>query len=110
MATRVFREETLELQDGTEVVVRPLTIIRLRKFMEELNKLNDTKDEAEALEVLFNCSRIALSGKYPELTDNEDKFAEVIDVPTIHKVIEISSGVKLNDPNLAAAVEALGTT
>jgi hypothetical protein len=38
----------------------------------------------------------------PELADKE-KLEDVVDLPTIYKVIEVAAGIKLNDPNALAA-------
>jgi hypothetical protein len=43
----------------------------------------------------------------PELSTDRKKLEDVIDLPTVYKIIEIASGVKLNDPNLLAATAAL---
>jgi hypothetical protein len=41
----------------------------------------------------------------PDLADKA-KLEEVIDLPTIYKIIEVASGIKLNDPNALAAALA----
>jgi hypothetical protein len=59
------------------------------------------------MDLLLNCAAIAMKQYNPELAVKE-KLQEVIDLPTIYKVIEIAAGIKLNDPNALAA--ALGGT
>jgi hypothetical protein len=38
----------------------------------------------------------------PEIADKA-KLEEIIDLPTVYKVIEVAAGIKLNDPNALAA-------
>jgi hypothetical protein len=46
---------------------------------------------------------VCLEQLKPELAEDLDKFEEVIEVPTMMKILEIAGGLKLNDPNLAVA-------
>jgi hypothetical protein len=57
------------------------------------------------MDLLLNCSVIAMKQYSPEIATKE-KLEEIIDLPTIYKVIEVASGVKLNDPNALAAALA----
>jgi hypothetical protein len=99
----VFESETLTLQDDTEVEIKPLNIKSLRKFMEVVDKLSDLKKESDAIDVLLEAAAVAIARTNPELAADTDKLEEILDVPTMHKIIEIAGGVKLNDPNLTAA-------
>ena len=38
----------------------------------------------------------------PEIATKE-KLEDVIDLPTVYKIIEVAAGIKLNDPNALAA-------
>jgi len=38
----------------------------------------------------------------PEIADKV-KLEDLIDLPTVYKVIEVAAGIKLNDPNALAA-------
>jgi hypothetical protein len=38
----------------------------------------------------------------PEIAD-KTKLEDLIDLPTVYKVIEVAAGIKLNDPNALAA-------
>jgi hypothetical protein len=94
--------------DGTAITMRPLKITLLREFMKEFQKLNDEKiseDNIKSMDLLLNCSVIAMKQYSPEIATKE-KLEEIIDLPTIYKVIEVASGVKLNDPNALAAALA----
>jgi hypothetical protein len=108
MATSVYETVEVELMDGTAITMRPLKITLLREFMKEFQKLNDEKiseDNIKSMDLLLNCSVIAMKQYSPEIATKE-KLEEIIDLPTIYKVIEVASGVKLNDPNALAAALA----
>jgi hypothetical protein len=108
MATSVYETVEVELMDGTAITMRPLKITLLREFMKEFQKLNDEKiseDNIKSMDLLLNCSVIAMKQYTPEIATKE-KLEEIIDLPTIYKVIEVASGVKLNDPNALAAALA----
>lgn len=110
MATQVYEIIDIELMDGTQLTLRPLKISLLRDFMKEFEKIGDEKiaeDNLKSMDLLLNCAAIAMRQYNPALADKE-KLQDVIDLPTIYKVIEVAAGIKLNDPNALAA--ALGGT
>jgi inhibitor of KinA sporulation pathway (predicted exonuclease) len=110
MATQVTEIIDIELMDGTQLTLRPLKISLLRDFMKEFEKIGDEKiaeDNLKSMDLLLNCAVIAMRQYNPELASKE-KLQDVIDLPTIYKVIELAAGIKLNDPNALAA--ALGGT
>jgi hypothetical protein len=114
MASTVYTVEEVSLQDDSVVVLKPLTIKTLRKFMKVMEGFGSAENEDEGFEVLLDAAALCLKSSRPEFWDNvEDKhseeFEDVADMPTIYKVLDVCGGIKLNDPNLlAAAVEALG--
>jgi len=109
LATQVFKTEAFTLQDESEVEVKPLTINRLRKFMAVITKMNDIEDEADAVDVLFDAAVIAIAKNRPDLAEDREKLEDILDMPTLHKILEVAGGVKLNDPNPTAA-GLVGTT
>ena len=128
MATAVGTREEITLADETDVVLKPLVIFELRKFMKIIEKFTKATDEDEAMDVAIEAAAFCLKGQRPEFwndkknngVDENDKprpkgghteeFEKVADMDTIYKVLEICGGIKLNDPNLLrAAMENLGT-
>lgn len=129
MATRVYNVEQIELQDGKDVTLKPLAIGRLRRFMEAWSKASDLPEGDDGFGVFINCSGIALEenfkGQFESLRANKEESAEgeflsaeykeyledTLDLDTIYKILEVSGGIKLNDPKLleaALAAEQLG--
>jgi hypothetical protein len=41
--------------------------------------------------------------QYNEEFATKEKLEDVVDLPTIYKIIEVAAGIKLNDPNALAA-------
>ena len=108
MATKVYEEFEVELQGGQIVTVKPLNIKRLRKFMEVVKGLEDLDEdqEIESLSILVRAAGIAIGQFNPELGANEELLEESLDIPTIHRILEVAGGVKMNaDPNLLAGME-----
>ena len=107
MASTVYDVEKIKLQNGAEVELKPLTIKELRKFMTVIQKTAEVSSEDETLTLLIDACAVALEKQLPELVKDRDAFEDVLDVPTINRILEICGGIKMDDPNqLAAAVLA----
>lgn len=135
MATRAYRVEELTLQDDTDVVVKPLPIGPLRRFMDAWKQVQDLKTDDDGFYIYINCCGIALEknfapdGKFEDADRKHNLRAtaeesaegeflspkykeyleEVLDIDTIYVIMEVAGGIKLNDPKLmeAAAQVAL---
>ena len=108
MATSVYEIVEVELIDGTKVSMRPLKISLLRDFMKEFQKIGDEKvaeDNIESMNVLLNCAVIAMK-QYNEELATKEKLEDIVDLPTVYKIIEVAAGIRLNDPNALAAALA----
>lgn len=118
MATKIYKEKTIQLQDGVEVTLRPMPIGRLRRFMAVWEEFKDIDDEDKSLDIFVSCSGIALEKELSDRFDGDTKgtgeealsekykeyLEDVLDMDTIYEIMEICGGMKLNDPNLLAAV------
>jgi len=105
MATSVYEVVEVELLDGSTISMKPLKISLLRDFMKEFQKIGDPKiaeDNIKSMDLLLNCAVIAMKQYKPELATKE-QLEELIDLPTVYKVIEVAAGIQLNDPNALAA-------
>lgn len=104
MANSINNKETITLQDGTKVDIRPLTIKNLRKFMEVVEGFEKIKDEKAGLDLMIDAVQIALVAINPEKFNDKDYLEEVLDMPTISRIMEVSGGVDINaDPNQGPA-------
>jgi hypothetical protein len=128
VATRVYEEVDITLQDDTELTLRPLPIGPLRRFMEAWNKFGEVKSEEEGLKVFIDCAGIALerdfkkAGKFDSLKATEaerkkgeflsaeykDYLEDTLDLDTIYKILDVCGGLKLNqDPKALQEAAAL---
>lgn len=124
MATRAYVQKEFTLQDDTEVVLRPLPIGRLRRFMDAWKQMGELDEGDDGFDVLVNCAGIGMEhnfkGKFDSLKatgaeQEEGKFLseeyreyleDVLDIETIYIVLEVAGGIKLNDPKLMEALAA----
>ena len=108
MATTVYDVEEIQLQNGSTVKLKPLTIKELRKFMKVIQKTQEVTSEDETLTILIEACAVALEKQLPDLVKDIDAFEDTLDVPTINRILEICGGIKMDDPNLLAAAVLAG--
>jgi inhibitor of KinA sporulation pathway (predicted exonuclease) len=103
MATTVNEEETIKLIDGTEIKVRPLKISLLREFNKQFAEIAKVADDNDkSTDVLMKCVQIALRQYSPEMATDVKALEDNIDLPTVYKILEAASGMKLSElANLA---------
>lgn len=97
MATKLYNTHIIYLFDGTEVEISPLKIKYLRQFMDTFSLVTNAKDDDESIMILLECTRIAMKQFYPEISESVIDIEDNVDMPTIHKILEISAGIKIND-------------
>lgn len=115
MATRVYKEQDITLQDGVEVTLRPLPIARLRRFMNAWNEFSKAEDEDAGFTVFINCAGIALEENFTDKfevkasaqeqkkgnflgPDYRDYLENVLELDTIYKILEVCGGIILQTP------------
>ena len=97
MSTTTYEAQTLTLMDGTEIAVRPLKISLLRLFTKKFEGVAKVQEDNEkSMDVLHECVAIAMQQYKPELAD-VTKLEEILDLPTVYKIIEAASGVSITD-------------
>lgn len=104
MATTIDEASEVELIDGTKLSVRPLKISLLREFLkkfEEIAKVADDNDKS--MSTLMECVQIAMKQYKPEIAGDLKALEDNIDLPTVYKVVEAASGIKIGDAVAAFA-------
>ena len=96
MATEIYKIETIQLVDGTEVEIIPLKIKYLREFMDAFEAIRVTKSDQEAILVLSECARICMKQYYPSISKTIADLEDNIDLPTIYKILDVAAGIKIN--------------
>ena len=100
MATTVHEGEELTLKDGSVIKVRPLKISLLRPFMKKFEQVAAVaEDNEKSMTLLIECVQIAMEQYSPDLAKDLKSLEDILDLPTVYKVIEAASGVKLTDAN-----------
>ena len=100
MATTINETKEIKLIDGTTISVRPLKISLLRPFMKKFEGIAAVaEDNDKSMSILMECVQIAMQQYKPELADDIAKLEENLDLPTVYKIVEEASGVKLGDPS-----------
>ena len=98
MATTVNEEKEITLIDGTKISVRPLKISLLRPFMKKFEGISEVaEDNEKSMNLLMECVAIAMQQYKPEMAGDLKVLEENIDLPTVYKIVEAASGVKLSD-------------
>lgn len=116
MATEINEPEDLTLRDETKVTIKPLNIKLLRRFMNQVQKLQELENDADAIDVLYVASAIALQGSdRPELGDifvkndagkdttevdpeKSEELEELLDLPIMEHINRVAGGLQ-SDPN-----------
>lgn len=110
MATSVYETVDIELMDGTNISMRPLKISLLREFMKKFAEIADNaNDNDKSMDILMECVEIAMKQYNPEL-DSREKLEDILDLPSVYKVIEAASGIKFDEAGNAAATGIRGLT
>lgn len=98
MATTVNTDEEITLIDGTKISVRPLKISLLREFNKQFASIAEVADDNDkSTDILMKCVQIALRQYSPDMADDVKALEDNIDLPTVYKIIEAASGVKLSE-------------
>jgi inhibitor of KinA sporulation pathway (predicted exonuclease) len=101
MSTEVYEEKVIKLINGTEIKVRPLKISLLRPFMKKFEGISAVaEDNDKSLSLLMECVQIAMQQYNPEIAGDLKALEETLDLPTVYKIVEEASGVKLSDASL----------
>lgn len=104
MATTINESKTITLIDGTEFAVRPLKLSLLRPFMKKFEVIASVAENNDkSLDALLECVKIALQQYKPELLERKD-LEDVLDLPTVYKIVEEASGINLQDAALINSV------
>jgi hypothetical protein len=100
MTTTVHEESKVTLLDGTEINLRPLKISLLRPFLKKFEKVADVADDNDkSMSLLVECVLIAMQQYSPEHSKDAKVLEDLLDLPTVYKVIEAASGIDLGNAN-----------
>jgi len=102
MTTTINETKVITMIDGTTIEVRPLKISLLRDFMKKFEKIQDVaEDNEKSINLLMECVQIAMKQYNVELSADIKKLEELLDLPTVYKIVEEASGNSAIFSNLA---------
>jgi hypothetical protein len=94
MATEVYSVKTITLLNNISFDASPLKIKYLRSFMNKFVLMDNVKNDLEAIEVLSECTKIAMQQYMPHLSETIEDF---IDLDILYEIIGQAAGIKIND-------------
>jgi hypothetical protein len=105
--SKVSTKETIELQDGTKVELRPLNIKNYRAFQETWDAYVKGEDERPEIDFLVSLVQICLRKPLGEQADDVEWLEEALDSEAINYIIKVCAGLDLNpDQAMVTAVAA----
>jgi inhibitor of KinA sporulation pathway (predicted exonuclease) len=100
MATTVNEAVQVNLMDGTTIEVRPLKISLLRTFMKKFEGIQKVaEDNDKSMDILMECVLIAMKQYKPELAQDVKALEELVDLPTVYKIVEEAAGIRMGEIN-----------
>ena len=67
--------------------------------MKSFTGLSEVADDNEkSMDILLDCVQIAFKQYFPTLAEEREKIEDNLDLPTVYKIIDAASGIKLSDP------------
>jgi inhibitor of KinA sporulation pathway (predicted exonuclease) len=101
MATTVNEEKEISLIDGTKLTLRPLKISLLRSFMKKFEGIAEiAADNDKSMNLLMECVQIAMQQYKPDIAGDLAALEENLDLPTVYRIVEEASGIKLSDTSI----------
>jgi hypothetical protein len=94
MATEVYSIKKITLLNNTSFDASPLKIKYLRSFMDKFILMDNVTNDTEAIEVLSECTKIAMQQYMPHLSETIEDF---IDLDILYDIIGQAAGIKIND-------------
>ena len=105
MAAQTNDEKIVTLIDGTKIKVRPLKISLLRPFMKKFEGIQGVaEDNEKSMNLLMECVQIAMQQYKPELADDKEALEENLDLPTVYKIVEEASGIRISESSVLSAL------
>lgn len=111
IATEAYNTEEIKLLNGEVVVLKPLVLKQLKKFMKTMDDWTKSEDADESFELLLTAGARCFSKTNPDFWDEKeekytDEFEENVDIHSLYRALDVCGGVNLNDPKLQEAAQA----
>ena len=95
MAKNAYESKTINLIDGTEILMSPLKIKFLKEFMDIFDLIKFATNDEQSIMILSECATICMKQHYPVI-ENREQLEDLVDLPTIYEMLDICAGIKIN--------------
>lgn len=99
---QVYEEKKVKLQGWPKpIIVKPLVIKQFRRVAKVLDNIQNPDEEHKdflVVDLLLKATAIAMETFEPKLSDVE-VLEDYVDMQTMDHILNVATGVKLNDPN-----------
>ena len=95
MSKYVYEIGRILLLDGTEVILSPLKVKYLKRFMEIFSLIDFVQTQEQAINVLSECAVVCIKQSYP-IIQSKDELEELVDIHTVYRILDICAGIKID--------------
>jgi len=99
---QVYEEKKVKLQGWQKPIsIRPLVIKQFRRVAKVLDNIQNPDDDHKdsvVVDILLEATAIAMETYEPKLSKVED-LEDHVDMATMEHILNVATGVKINDPN-----------
>ena len=97
MAKNVYEIGYVETLSGDVIEISPLKIKYMKQFMNKFEKVKDAKDNDESIDILIECSVIAMQQFRPGKYKTKDELELDFDMQSLYKILEYCADVKIKN-------------
>jgi hypothetical protein len=95
MAKSVYEYKSVQLIDGTDIMLGPLKIKFMKEFMSLFELIKYTQTDEQSIAVLTECAAVCMKQYYP-IIQTRQELEELVDLPTVYKILDYCAGIKIN--------------
>lgn len=104
---QVYEEKKVKLQGWPKpITIRPLVIKQFRRvaaMLDNIQKPDEAHQDSLVVDILLEATAIAMETYEPKLSKVED-LEDYVDMATMEHILNVATGVKINDPNPSQAM------
>jgi hypothetical protein len=105
MPTEVYKTGYVKTIDGIEIEIIPIKIKYLKQLMIAFDSVQESKSEDQTIEILAECSRIAMKQYYPKLSNKLSDIEDNFDLNGIYDILYYSAGINIKKNSDEAVVD-----
>jgi hypothetical protein len=105
MPTEIYETGYVTTISGLEIEIIPIKIKYLRQLMDAFDKVQESENEEETIEVLAECCRIAMKQYYPKFSKDVAEIEDNFDLDSIYDILKYSAGIDIKKNSDEAVVD-----